>query len=394
MLRYASKTISKTALQLHATQVSRNFHVSRLVLAAKIFDMPAMSPTMESGAIVEWKVKEGDHYNPGDSLLDIETDKATISVDAIDDGVLAKIILPDGTKDIKVGTPIAFLAEDGDDLKNLEYPKLPDEEKPQATPSSEAAETAPPKTSLPKESTESSGNSSTPAEKSAASASPSATSKAANPAQVFFPSVERLLAENKISREDALAKIPATGPHGRLLRGDVLVHLGKVSAEQNDTLVNYLEKTSRLDLSHIELLEPTGTVGADSKTEGKAKPKAKEPTIITESYPIDLEVSYPELSKFKAVISEALSSSEQQAYAYNTNPVSDLDDPLFDDIIAPSRNSDRFKIEYTLNSEGDEVSTLELKLILNDSCFDAKDRAIVFVNTFKENLTKELKAFE
>lgn len=95
MLRYASKTVSKTALQLHAIQVSRNFHISRWVLAAKIFDMPAMSPTMESGAIIEWKVKEGEHYNPGDSLLDIETDKATISVDAIDDGILAKILLPD-----------------------------------------------------------------------------------------------------------------------------------------------------------------------------------------------------------------------------------------------------------------------------------------------------------
>lgn len=394
MLRYASKTVSKTALQFNAIQVSRNFHISRWVLAAKIFDMPAMSPTMESGAIIEWKVKEGEHYNPGDSLLDIETDKATISVDAIDDGILAKILLPDGTKDIKVGTPIAFLAEDGDDLKSLEYPKLPDEEKAQATPASKAAETAPPKASPPKEPTGSSENTSKPTEASSSSASSSATSKAANPAQVFFPSVERLLAENKISREDALEKIPASGPHGRLLRGDVLVYLGKVSAEENNILVNYLEKTSRLDLSHIELLEKTGSDNSGSKTEGKSKPKTKEPIVITESYPIDLEVTYPELSKFKAVISEALSASEQQAYAYNTNPVSDLDDPLFDDIIAPSRNSDRFKIEYALHTEGDEVSTLDLKLTLNDSCFDAKDRAVVFVNNFKENLTKELKTFQ
>lgn len=392
MLRYASRIVSKTALQFRLNQVSRNLHISRYALAAKIFDMPAMSPTMESGAIVEWKVKEGDHYNSGDSLLDIETDKATISVDAIDDGVLAKILLPNGTKDVKVGTPIAFLAEDGDDLKTIEYPKLPDQAKPEAS-ETKVAEQTPPKPA----STETSAPSPEipkPTKSSAVASSSSPNSRAANPSQQFFPSVQRLLEENKISREDALKKIPATGPHGRLLRGDILVYLGKVSAEENNSLVNYLEKTSHLDLSHIELLEQSSSDKTAAKEGEKPKPKVKELVIIAEHYPIDIEVSYPEMSKFKSAISEAISSSEQQAYAYNTNPISDLDDPLFDDIIAPPRSADRFKIDYILNIEGNDVTSLDLKLTLNASCFDAKDRAAVFVNSFKENLADHLKSFQ
>lgn len=379
MLRFASKTLTKNSvlrLQQYANN-SRSFHNSTNALDAKIFGMPAMSPTMESGAVVEWKVKEGDHYNSGDSLLDIETDKATISVDAIDDGILAKIILPNGTKDIKVGTPIAFLAEDGDDLASLEYPEIPSEAAaptpipaPEPTPAPTSAKTSAPK------------------------GSSSSVSTAANPTQRFFPSVELLLEQNNISKEDALNKIPATGPQGRILKGDVLAYLGKIPSEVNTSIAQYLDKASHLDLSNIELRESKPKSDSTKADDKSSKQKVKEPVVVKESYTLDLEISFPEMKQFRNAISSAISASEQQAYASSITAPSDLDDPLFDDLIAPSRNQDRFAINYKLNTEGNEILSLDLELTLNESCFDAKDRAIIFANSFKDNLTETLKPFQ
>src|SRR4051794_19574928 len=78
--------------------------------------MPALSPTMEQGKLAKWLKKEGDKVNPGDVLAEIETDKATMEVEAIDEGVLAKILVPDDTDNVAVNTPIAVLAAEGEDV--------------------------------------------------------------------------------------------------------------------------------------------------------------------------------------------------------------------------------------------------------------------------------------
>src|SRR5687768_4139021 len=78
--------------------------------------MPALSPTMEQGKLAKWLKKEGDQVKPGDILAEIETDKATMEVEAIDEGVLAKILISDGTDNVAVNTPIAVLAADGEDV--------------------------------------------------------------------------------------------------------------------------------------------------------------------------------------------------------------------------------------------------------------------------------------
>ena len=78
--------------------------------------MPALSPTMEQGKLAKWLKKEGDRVKPGDVLAEIETDKATMEVEAIDEGVLAKILVPDDTDNVAVNTPIAVLAADGEDV--------------------------------------------------------------------------------------------------------------------------------------------------------------------------------------------------------------------------------------------------------------------------------------
>src|SRR6188472_726394 len=77
--------------------------------------MPALSPTMEEGTLAKWLVKEGDDVKSGDILAEIETDKATMEFEAVDEGKIAKILVPEGTDGVKVGAPIAILAGEGED---------------------------------------------------------------------------------------------------------------------------------------------------------------------------------------------------------------------------------------------------------------------------------------
>jgi len=78
---------------------------------------------MMEGGITGWKKKEGDAFSTGEVLLEIETDKATIDVEAQEDGIVGKILLQDGAKNVPVGKIIALLAEEGDDISNLQPPK-------------------------------------------------------------------------------------------------------------------------------------------------------------------------------------------------------------------------------------------------------------------------------
>jgi len=82
--------------------------------------MPALSPTMEEGTLAKWLVKEGDEISAGDIMAEIETDKATMEFEAVDEGILAKIVVPDGTDEVAVGAVIALLAEEGEDASAVE----------------------------------------------------------------------------------------------------------------------------------------------------------------------------------------------------------------------------------------------------------------------------------
>src|SRR5436189_6257420 len=79
--------------------------------------MPALSPTMEKGNLAKWFKKEGDKVKPGDVIAEIETDKATMEYETVDEGTLAKIVVPEGTQDVPVQSLIAVLAEEGEDVK-------------------------------------------------------------------------------------------------------------------------------------------------------------------------------------------------------------------------------------------------------------------------------------
>jgi len=114
--------------------------------------MPALSPTMEEGTLAKWLVKEGDDVRSGDILAEIETDKATMEFEAVDEGKIAKILVPEGSEGVKVGQPIALLAADGETVSDTpapapaaaEAPAAPEpaEQKSEATPTPHVFETA------------------------------------------------------------------------------------------------------------------------------------------------------------------------------------------------------------------------------------------------------------
>ena len=91
--------------------------------------MPALSPTMEKGNLSKWLKKEGDTVKSGDVIAEIETDKATMEVEAVDEGTLGKILVPEGTADVAVNTPIAMILAEGEDAASLKgngaQPKAP-----------------------------------------------------------------------------------------------------------------------------------------------------------------------------------------------------------------------------------------------------------------------------
>src|SRR5436309_3694892 len=108
--------------------------------------MPALSPTMTEGKIARWIKSEGDSVRAGDVLAEIETDKATMEVEAVDEGVLAKIVIPEGTDHVAVNTPIALIAENGEDVAAaVKKPERRAKQAPVAPPPAAPAPTAPPR---------------------------------------------------------------------------------------------------------------------------------------------------------------------------------------------------------------------------------------------------------
>ncbi len=178
--------------------------------------MPALSPTMEKGNLAKWLKKEGDKVKSGDVIAEIETDKATMEVEAVDEGTLAKILVPEGTQDVPVNDVIAVLAGDGEDVKAAGAGAASAPPKPAAAAEAPAAaKPAPAPTPAP---------SPPPAAKAAAPAAapaPQATAPAPQTnghGRIFSsPLARRLAKEAGIE----LARINGSGPHGRVIARDV-----------------------------------------------------------------------------------------------------------------------------------------------------------------------------
>jgi pyruvate dehydrogenase E2 component (dihydrolipoamide acetyltransferase) len=161
--------------------------------------MPALSPTMEEGTLAKWLVKEGDDVKSGDILAEIETDKATMEFEAVDEGRIAKILIPEGTDGVKVGAPIAILASEGEDVGKAAS-AAPKAEAPQ--PKTEAA---PKKEEDPKP------------------AAPAAAPKAEPPAQSKGDRIKASPLAKRIAEQKGvdLSSVQGSGPGGRIVKSDL-----------------------------------------------------------------------------------------------------------------------------------------------------------------------------
>ncbi|MCA3447794.1 MAG: pyruvate dehydrogenase complex dihydrolipoamide acetyltransferase [Rhodobacter sp.] len=150
--------------------------------------MPALSPTMEEGTLAKWLVREGDRVKSGQILAEIETDKATMEFEAVDEGIIGRLLVAEGTAGVKVNTPIATMLEDGESADTAPAPRAPAAQPVTAAP--------PPAATAP-----------------AAPAAP-----AAKAARVFAsPLARRIAAERGLD----LAQVTGSGPHGRIVKTDV-----------------------------------------------------------------------------------------------------------------------------------------------------------------------------
>lgn len=164
--------------------------------------MPALSPTMKEGNLAKWVKKEGDKIKAGEVIAEIETDKATMEVEAVDEGILGKILVGEGTEGVLVNTCIALILDKGEDAKSLE------------SYSSKSATSAAPKVEAKIESQ---------AAESKAVA-PTLTSASSQSGQSFGDRVKASPLAKRIAKEEgvSLSSIAGTGPHGRILKDDVL----------------------------------------------------------------------------------------------------------------------------------------------------------------------------
>jgi len=157
--------------------------------------MPALSPTMEEGTLAKWLVQEGDTVSSGDLIAEIETDKATMEFEAVDEGIVGKLLVAEGTEAVKVNTPIAVLVEEGESADDIDV-----------SASSASVDASSAKTAAP-----------APDEPAPATPAPAAA-KAPDGARIFASPLARRIAADKGLD---LAQITGSGPRGRVVKADI-----------------------------------------------------------------------------------------------------------------------------------------------------------------------------
>jgi e3 binding domain len=274
-----------------------------------------------------------------------------MDVEAPDDGVLAKIMVwhfwlllqrgcclyiplqkPDGSSAIKVGTRIAVLAEQGDDLSALE---IPAEDQPQST----ASDQKPAESSSKSAPSSSNSKDSTPRPTPSTSSSPSPRSVGSD--RPLYPSVEVLLHTHHLSASD----IKPSGPGGRILKGDVLAHLGDIPSSYPLEVSKRLEKLSHLDLSNIKIAEskpPAPKATSPQHEEEEAAPLSQISLPVSLAAVLKLQQrlhdtlgASPPLSE---LLARAIALANENLPARNTPPSID---ELYDDLLSPRPHTSR-----------------------------------------------------
>src|SRR5919107_267655 len=189
--------------------------------------MPALSPTMEKGNLAKWLKKEGDKIKSGDVIAEIETDKATMEVEAVDEGVLAKIVVPEGTADVPVNELIALIAGEGEDPKSVTAPASGGAPAPAPKAEAAPAPAAPAAAPQPQANTIQ-GDPNAHMSYARVDQAPQGPATAAKPNGAGQPqaSSNRVFASplaKRIAREAGIdiGSVQGSGPHGRIVEKDV-----------------------------------------------------------------------------------------------------------------------------------------------------------------------------
>ncbi len=227
--------------------------------------MPALSPTMEEGTLAKWLVKVGDKVSSGDIMAEIETDKATMEFEAVDEGTIAHIQVEEGTEGVKVGTVIATLAEEGEDVGDVEPISGGDAAPAPAAKEEKSEDSAPAPSPSP---------SPAPAPAPEASAGPAPTKDGD---RVIASPLARRIAEQKGLD---LASIKGTGPNGRIVKADV------------------------------ESAKPGAAAPVPTATEKEAAPAVEQKPAEAQDFGIPHEVE--KLSGMRKTIARRLTESKQQ----------------------------------------------------------------------------------
>ncbi|XP_067142132.1 pyruvate dehydrogenase protein X component, mitochondrial-like [Centruroides vittatus] len=172
-------------------------HRSHVIFGVKGIEikMPSLSPTMTEGTIIKWLKKEGETISPGDILCEIQTDKAVVALELEEEGILAKILIPEDTKDIKIGTVIGLMVEEGQDWKDVEIPTITETPIQEKVSSQERLQETP---------------------------------KKVQKTRMMGPAVKTLLEKYKINPDE----VSSTGPHEVLLKVDVMNYISKYQIKE------------------------------------------------------------------------------------------------------------------------------------------------------------------
>lgn len=293
--------------RLPPTPTPTDLHTTRAALELSKFNMPAMSPTMTEGGIAQWKKKEGESFSAGDVLLEIETDKATMDVEAQDDGILAKIIVGDGSKSVPVNSAIAIMGEEGDDISGAdalaaeaskESPGQSSAPKEEQTPKEEDK----PKPEQPKQ--EESKPTSQPSQPSSSSSSSSSASRQEGDRIIASPLAKKIALEKGIP----LGQIKGSGPNGRIVKADVEAYKPSAApAAQAQTQAPSAAKASSAP-SPAAAAAPTSTPYTDIPISGMRKVIASRLTESKSTIPhyyVSVDVEMDKVLRLRQVFNDA-----------------------------------------------------------------------------------------
>ena len=288
--------------------------------------MPALSPTMEEGTLARWLVKEGDTVSSGDLLAEIETDKATMEFEAIDEGTVANLLVDEGAEGVKVGTTIAMLAEEGEDVSEVADANIDAApEKESETEADSALETA----------EQAHAGTSTKAEKEIEQPVEQATESAGSDRVRSSPLARRLASEKGVD----IASLQGSGPKGRVVKADVeKAKIGTATPDKSD-------KTT-----------PAEPAEADPKVT-KVTPRTTPQTPAETDFDIPHEVE--KLSGMRKTIARRLTEAKQTIPHYRVSIDINIDKML--------------KLRGELN---EELAARDVKLSVNDFIIKAQGAAL------------------